>query len=136
MAGPITLTTQASFTAAPTKAQAATFAGNYKIIKDLPRRTQLTFLVNALIFRSAIGTGFQYSSKHAQLVTDSGFFTIGDSMLDPIASQAAVWQAVAIQQYGINSDVQAQLNTIADLSQFSEDQLWRMAALLVATVGQ
>ena len=134
MATPITLTAQAAFALAPTKTQATTFAGNYKIIKDLPRRVQLAFLVNALIFRFSLG-GFQYGSKHAQLVTDSTFFTIGDSMIDPIASQAAVWQALSIQAYALSSDVQAQYNTISDLAQFSEDQLWRMAALLVAGPG-
>jgi hypothetical protein len=132
---PINLTGQVTFNTAPTAAMNATFAGNYKILFDIGRRQRLALLLNALIMRSGSVGGLNYNTKHAQLFTDSKLYTRGISNMDPITMLTAIWEQVSINAYSVAADIQAQMSTMSDFENLSEDELWRMIALVTAGAG-
>jgi hypothetical protein len=132
---PINLTGQVTFNTAPTAAMNATFAGNYKILFDIGRRQRLALLLNALIMRCTNVGGSSYNTKHAQLFTDSKLYTRGISNIDPITMLTAVWEQIGIQTYAVAADIQSQMSTMSDFENLSEDELWRMIALVTASAG-
>ena len=96
----------------------------------------MTVLVNALVQRGASSGGFNYSlAGHSKLFPDSKHLTIGISNIDPISMLSAVWAGVSINSFTMAADVQSVMNTQSDLLQLSEDELWRMVALLIAGPG-
>jgi hypothetical protein len=136
MAAPINILAQAAFSNTPiTAAQNRTFASNYHIFSQIGRRQRLAVMINALVTRNNANGNVDYRVLHQLLFTDSKAYTRGISELDPITAQAAVWGAIGIN-YLIPADLQAQMATMSDLENLSEEELWRMITMLLAAFGQ
>jgi hypothetical protein len=127
---------QLPFSTAPTAAINATFAANYHIFNQIGRRQQLAVMVQAIAARNAtIHFNVDYTGAHKLLFSDGKLFTRGISNMDPITAQSAVYAALGTSAYALPNDLQAQLSTMSDLENLSEDELWRMVVMLNAAYG-
>ena len=137
MSAPITILSPGPFSVSPPPSTFnGNFASNYQIFSQIGPRQRMAVMVYALLLRSfSVQGGFDYRLKHTQLFADGKLFTKGQSILDPITAQAAVWAGIGTQ-YTSTIDLAGQMAIMSDLENLSEDELWRIAVMLIAAYGQ